>query len=186
MHEPYRTLLGHFRHEVGHYYWDRLVDGTPWLELFRQAFGDERDDYSSALQRNYQQGPPPDWPTRFVSAYASSHPWEDFAETWAHYLHMADSLVTAHSFGLQTGEVATELQSHKPDSLLRPGDPDAERFLYFVNRWISLTAVMNELTRSMGQLDFYPFVLSPPAVAKLQFVHMVIGRHQATQRRKRA
>lgn len=185
LHEPYRTLLGHFRHEVGHYYWDRLVDGTPWLDLFREAFGDERDDYGAALQRNYQQGPPPDWSSRFVSAYASAHPWEDFAETWAHYLHMVDSLDTARSFGLKTGEVATELESHKADSLLRPDDRDAERFLSFVNQWIVLTAVMNELTRSMGQLDFYPFVLSPAVVAKLQFVHMVIGRQPATQRRKR-
>ncbi|MEP7366271.1 MAG: putative zinc-binding metallopeptidase, partial [Acidobacteriota bacterium] len=168
-------------------YWDRLVDGTPWLELFRHAFGDERDDYDMALQRNYQQGPPPDWSSRFVSAYASSHPWEDFAETWAHYMHMVDSLDTARSFGLKTGEVATEFESQKAASLLRPNDPDADRFLAFVNQWISLTAVMNELTRSMGQTDFYPFVLPPAAVAKLQFVHMVIiGRHPATRRGKRA
>ena len=185
LHEPYRTLLGHFRHEVGHYYWDRLVDGTPWLDLFREVFGDERDDYNSALQRNYQYGPPPDWSSRFVSAYASAHPWEDFAETWAHYLHMADSLDTARSFGLKAGEVTTELENHKPEALLRPDDPDAVRFLSFLNQWTALTAVMNELTRSMGQQDFYPFVLAPAAVAKLQFVHMVIGRQFATHKRRR-
>src|ERR1700730_17685282 len=102
MREPYRTLLGHFRHEIAHYYWDRLVDGTPKLENFRTLFGDERVHYAAALQRHYSYGPPPDWPQYFVSAYASTHPWEDFAETWAHYFHMVDTLETVGAFGLRT------------------------------------------------------------------------------------
>ena len=99
MGEPYRTLLGHFRHEVAHYYWDILVANSPCLEQFRELFGDERRDYGAALQEYYATGAPADWPEHFVSAYASSHPWEDFAETWAHYFHMVDTLETAGAFG---------------------------------------------------------------------------------------
>jgi hypothetical protein len=101
MGEPYRTLLGHFRHEVGHYYWTVLVENDPSIESFRQVFGDERQDYGQALQAHYANGAPPDWQTSFVSAYASAHPWEDWAETWAHYLHMVDTLETANAFGLK-------------------------------------------------------------------------------------
>ena len=116
MGEPYRTLLGHFRHEIAHYYWDRLVANSPKLAEFRETFGDERQDYTGALQQHYANGPPPDWPERFVTAYASSHPWEDFAETWAHYFHMVDTLETASAFGLsvrpklsQGSELATKI-----------------------------------------------------------------------------
>ena len=108
MHEPYRTLLGHFRHEVGHYFWDRLVRDGGKLEPFRALFGDEQADYGQALQRHYERGPPGDWQARFVSAYATMHPWEDFAETWAHYLHIVDTLETAHAFGLSTRPAVTK------------------------------------------------------------------------------
>src|SRR6202000_367143 len=99
--EPYRTLLGHFRHEIAHYYWDRLIKDSPSLPEFRQLFGAERQDYTQALQSNYRNGPPANWPDHYVSAYASSHPWEDFAETWAHYFHMVDTLETAAAFGVK-------------------------------------------------------------------------------------
>ena len=91
MHEPYRTLLGHFRHETGHYFWDRLVRDRGRLEACRAMFGDDRQDYGQALQAYYDNGAPADWQSRFVSMYATSHPWEDFAETWAHYLHIVDT-----------------------------------------------------------------------------------------------
>ncbi len=100
MGEAYRTLLGHVRHEVGHYYWDRLIRESSWLEPFRQAFGDERADYGEAMKRHYEQGPPDNWQESYVSAYATMHPWEDWAETFAHYLHMTDTLDTAASYGL--------------------------------------------------------------------------------------
>jgi hypothetical protein len=100
MHEPYRTLLGHFRHEVGHYYWDRLVRDGDKLEPIRQVFGDERIDYEQALKRHYSNGAPANWQQGFVSSYATSHPWEDFAETWAHYLHIVDTLEMTAAFGL--------------------------------------------------------------------------------------
>ena len=174
MGESYRTLLGHFRHEIGHYYWDRLVRDTPWLEDYRTLFGDERADYAEALQRNYTQGPRPDWVQRFVSAYASAHPWEDWAETWAHYLHMVDTLGTAMRFGLDAKDVELPHAPFTRGILWRPDDPGAESFLKITNAWVELTGVLNEMSRSMGEPDFYPFVLTPPVVAKLQFIHCVV------------
>lgn len=176
MREPYRTLLGHFRHEVGHYYWDRLIWNTRWLEPFRQLFGDERASYAEALKRNYEQGPPADWPLAFISSYATMHPWEDWAETWAHYLHIVDSLTTAMGFGLDAEDLEGHIVPFGMDALYAPDDPNAARFLELLNGWLEMTMVLNELARSMGQPDFYPFVMSRPAVAKLQFVQMVVFR----------
>lgn len=172
--EPYRTLLGHFRHEVGHYYWNRLVLHSPWLEPFRTLFGDERADYAEALKANYDNGPPADWVDRYISSYASTHPWEDWAETWAHYLHLIDSLGTAFGFGLDAEDLEVTIQPFERDALYAPDDAGADRFLSLLNSWIEMTMVLNELARSMGQPDFYPFVMSKPTVAKLQFVHLVV------------
>ena len=172
--EPYRTLLGHLRHECGHYYWQRLVDGTDWIGPFRGTFGDERRDYTAALKSHYQAGPPPDWGTRYVSAYASTHPWEDWAETWAHYLHLVDTLDTARSFGVDGENVELSYERYGPDVVAGTGDPHAAEFLHLINGWMELTGVLNELSRSMGVPDFYPFVLSVPAVRKLHLVHRVI------------
>ncbi|WP_083440554.1 zinc-binding metallopeptidase family protein [Aquincola tertiaricarbonis] len=175
MHEPYRTMLGHFRHEVGHYYWDRLVRDTEWLEPFRLRFGDERADYQEALNRHYQNGPDPDWPQRCVSAYASMHPWEDWAETWAHYLHMVDTMLTARGLGINGENIELEIEPFTLADLDIADSPDAERFLQFINTWVELAAALNELARAMGQQDQYPFVLSRPAIAKLHFVHRLVS-----------
>ncbi|MDQ6706061.1 MAG: putative zinc-binding peptidase [Acidobacteriota bacterium] len=174
MHEPYRTLVGHFRHEAGHYYWDRLIANTHWLDRYRALFGDERSDYDAALRKNYQQGPEPGWPKRYVSAYASIHPWEDWAETWAHYMHMVDTLGTAMSFGIAPESIAMPFDCFGPETLCDSQRADSERFLSFINSWLKLTAVMNELCRSMGQPDFYPFALPRAAVTKLHFIHLVV------------
>ena len=174
MREPYRTLLGHFRHEVGHYYWDRLIWDTKWLEPFRQLFGDERASYAEALKRNYEQGPPANWATSYISSYATMHPWEDWAETWAHYMHVVDSLTTAMGFGLDPEDIDAQIVPFGRDALYAPDDPNATRFLELLNGWTEMMVVLNELARSMGQPDFYPFVMSRPAVAKLQFVQMVV------------
>ena len=174
MREPYRTLLGHFRHEVGHYYWDRLVSGTPWIEGFRTLFGDETQDYSSSLRKNYEQGPPADWGMHYVSAYASTHPWEDWAECWAHYLHMRDTIDTALSFGLATESAQLEFTPFTLDALYQPDHPEAQHFLDFLNDWTRLTTLLNEMSRSMGQPDFYPFVLPHEVVAKLHFIHLLV------------
>jgi hypothetical protein len=179
MHEPYRTLLGHLRHEIGHYYWDRLLRGGAWLDPFRDLFGDEREDYGAALQRYHSQGPRPDWMLHHVSAYASAHPWEDWAESWAHYLHIADTTDTFLSFGLDLEHVDMEVEPFAPEDLFRPDEPGAEWFLDFINFWTRLSSVMNELSRSMGLADFYPFVLSSSVVAKLHLIHMVVTEASA-------
>lgn len=172
LHEPYRTLVGHFRHESGHYFWDRLVHDGGKLEPFRRLFGDERDDYGEALQRHYDQAPPADWQARFVSAYATMHPWEDFAETWAHYLHIVDTLEMAQAFGLSTRPRVAE-----GDELDASVDFDPYRKLpmeRLTENWMPLTLAVNSLNRAMGQPDLYPFVLSAPAIEKLGFVHNLV------------
>ncbi|WP_313165271.1 zinc-binding metallopeptidase family protein [Massilia oculi] len=170
MHERYRTLLGHFRHESGHYYFDRLVANSPWIDEYRALFGDERQDYGESLKRHYENGPAQDWAERFVSSYASSHPWEDWAETWAHYLHMIDTLETAHSCGLQL----KPRKADEPalDGITLPTRTDA--FDDTLSDWFALTYVLNSLNRSIGMPDSYPFTLSPPVLEKLHFVHRVV------------
>jgi hypothetical protein len=174
MGETYRTVLGHFRHEIGHYYWDRLIDGSPLLEEFRALFGDERADYADAQQRHYNAGPPPNWVDNFVSSYASMHPWEDWAETWAHYLHVVDTLETARAYGLSLQPTpVTNRRRAKPVAATKL---DPSSFDDLIGGWIPLTLALNSLNRSMGTLDGYPFVLSQAAIAKLRFVHDVVAR----------
>ncbi len=182
LNEPYRTLLGHFRHEIGHYYWDRLVAGTPWLEKFRELFGDERADYGAALRRNYEQGPPLDWRDRHITAYASVHPWEDWAECWAHYLHIVDSLDTALGFGLCADDIELENPPVALEDLYDPDDADAKRVLTLLNAWMELMTALNELARSMGQHDFYPFVISRPVLRKLHFIQLVVKNERERAR----
>jgi hypothetical protein len=173
--EPYRTLIGHLRHEIGHFYWDRLVLEGPWLRPFRVLFGDERADYGAALQRHYERGAPPDWRQRFISAYAASHPWEDWAESWAHYLHLRSTLQTVASYKLDTTQVPLNITPFGFDALHGYAPPTAAAsFLGWMNAWVVLTTVLNETARSMGQPDIYPFVMNKPAVTKLHFVHRVI------------
>jgi hypothetical protein len=173
LHEPYRTLLGHVRHEVGHYYWERLVAGSDRLEPFRALFGDERSDYGAALQAHYQNGPPADWQNRFVTTYATSHPWEDWAETWAHYLHMTDTLETAAACGVSIKPRRRD-EPALPRVPATAGSPDAA-FDRLMASWFPLTYVLNNLNRGLGVPDAYPFVLSAPAIEKLRFVHDVIA-----------
>ncbi|MFL9923133.1 putative zinc-binding metallopeptidase [Herbaspirillum lusitanum] len=177
MAEPYRTLLGHFRHESGHYYFDRLIANGPLLQDFRALFGDESQDYGESLQRHYDQGPPADWDQRFVSSYASSHPWEDWAETWAHYLHMFDTLETAYECGMQ-------LRPIKPgeQQLVISNSPlEATSFEELSTEWFALTYVLNSLNRSVGMPDSYPFTLSTPVLEKLRFVHGVVSGNKLSQ-----
>lgn len=173
MHEPYRTLLGHFRHESGHYYWDRLIDEGGRHKAFREVFGDERADYGQALQAHYQRGGfLPDWQDQYVSAYATAHPWEDWAETWAHYLHMVDLLETAASYNTRLSVPGQNVEVEEVLNPLETGQPD---FNTLVEQWVPVTLLVNSLNRSLGQEDAYPFALSPGALEKLRFVHDVIG-----------
>jgi hypothetical protein len=170
MHEPYRSLLGHFRHEVGHYFWDVLVRDGGRLDDCRAVFGDDSQDYDAALQKHYKEGAPADWQEHFVSQYASTHPWEDWAETWAHYLHIVDTLETASAFGLKVRPRAA--RGHIAASI--DFDPYVSKHWdQMVDAWLPVEFATNSMNRSMGLLDLYPFLLSPRVIDKLGFIHML-------------
>ncbi|MBK8394528.1 MAG: putative zinc-binding peptidase [Leptospiraceae bacterium] len=169
MNERYRTLLGHFRHEIGHYYWFLLIGNNPvLLNQCREFFGDENLDYDIALKHHYAEGPPADWQKTYISTYASSHPWEDFAESWAHYLHMSDAVETARTWGL----------SIKSKKIRNTIDKNQENFTQsfeeMKEEWLHISTALNSLNRSMGMKDIYPFVWSDEILKKLRFIQMVI------------
>ncbi len=172
MGEMYRTLLGHMRHEVGHHYWDILVRNAGKLDACRAVFGDDSQDYEAALKTHYANGAPANWQENYISAYATTHPWEDFAETWAHYLHIVDTLETGSAFGLRIHAMADP--SGALNARLNFDPHDTTDVQQLVDAWVPLTFSVNTLNRSMGQPDLYPFVLSPGVVAKLQFVRDLI------------
>lgn len=189
MGETYRTLLGHFRHELGHYYWDRLIrDDEERLTGFRATFGDERPDYEEALKRHYAQPPAPDWQERHISAYAASHPWEDWAETWAHYVHIVDTLEMADSLKWSIGAMQSASgrlltpDTDKDGSDRHPGDDGAEvappltgsSFDAALARWIVLSNASNSINRCMGLPDLYPFVISQAVAEKLAFIDRLL------------
>lgn len=161
--EPYRTLLGHFRHEIAHYYFTQLVENRPVQIAFRAIFGDERQDYDQALQTHYQYGAPPDWREHFITAYASCHPWEDWAETFAHFLHIVATLDTAIETSLVGRDASIAEDAYR--------DSDFDRL---IAAFRPLTEAINEINRSMGVADIYPFVLTPSVIGKLHFVHLVV------------
>jgi hypothetical protein len=178
MGEAYRTVLGHLRHEIGHYYWDRLIRNSGSLNAFRELFGDDSFDYDQAVQRHYEQGAPANWWESYISAYATMHPWEDWAETWAHYLHMVDTLETAKSHGLTIRVPTAERYGEQIST-------DALAFRDFeslTSSWNAVTLALNSLNRSMGMKDAYPFVLSPKVLEKLRFVHDLIQSRRAEQK----
>lgn len=167
LNEDYRTVLGHFRHESGHYYWKLLVEGQHRLDSFRQLFSDERINYQSAVSDYYARGPAKDWQNNHISAYASSHPWEDFAEIWGHYLTIADTLETSREFGVSiSGSAAAPPEQF--DSY------HASTFDAMLERWLPLTFAVNNINRSGGRPDLYPFVLSATVIEKLRYVHSLI------------
>lgn len=174
--ENYRTLLGHFRHEVGHYFWDVLVKDLPLLEECRSLFGDETQDYQTALDKHYREGPRPGWQTSFISAYATMHPWEDWAETWAHFMHRHDTLETSQDLA-----ISSSLPEHAIDPSTFTGIAGATReeaatFATATSRWFASLVLANELSRSMGQPDVYPFAPSGPALVKMFFIERLVSR----------
>ena len=161
MHELYRTVLGHLRHESGHFYFNLLTASPERLLECRALFGDEREDYQAALNNYYATGPRTGWNEQFISAYASSHPAEDFAETFAHFLHITDALESAHAGGL----IAETAQAGNDN---------------WISAWIELAITLNEVNRSLGADDAYPFLLSEPVKQKLKFIDRLV-RQQAAQ-----
>lgn len=174
--EPYRTLLGHFRHEIGHYYWDVLMADSGRLAQFRGAFGDERENYQEALERHYKVGPPAGWERNFISAYATMHAWEDWAESWAHYMHMVDALETAGAAGLALRPTRNDEPRMQPPP--DPLNPHFRDFDAMIESWLSLTYVLNNLSRGLGLPDSYPFILSTAAIGKLRFIHSTIDGYR--------
>lgn len=181
--ESYRTLIGHFRHEVAHYYWDRFFanhrDDDPTLIAFRTVFGDEREDYNAALQRHYHQGPVASAPGTFITTYASVHPWEDWAETWAHYMHMIDGTETARSFGLSGESIPIPFTPFPEETITLPAQlawPESEKdeFLQLLRDWAKLSPAINEIVASLGHPSFYPFVFSDTIIRKFFFVHHMV------------
>ncbi len=160
--EPYRTMLGHFRHEVGHYYEWQLVRGEERLARCRELFGDESRDYQADLDRHYREGPPEGWEASYISTYATMHPFEDFAETWAHYLHICDTVETASDYGLTAVAPVTAFSSFRD---------------LVTGIWVPLTIALNMINRSMGKDDLYPFVIPRPVLDKLDFVASLADHH---------
>ena len=167
--ESSRTVLGHLRHELGHHLHQRFVAGTPIEDEVRAHFGDERQDYDAALRTHYEQGPPPGWEQQHISAYASAHPWEDWAETCAHYLLMIDAVETAQAWGLAFNDSAAEPLQAEPFI----GPPDAITELV-LNRWLPAARLLNAMSRSLGQRDSYPFLIAAPVLDKLRCVRRVL------------
>jgi hypothetical protein len=164
MSEPYRTLLGHFRHEIGHYYFYRLIEPSPqYLERFRELYGDPYTDYQAALDRHYNEGTPAGWEESFVSSYATMHPAEDWAETFAHYLHIRDTMDTAASFGFAPAAATFERR------VLGPSGFDT-----IIDMWLPLAWSLNMINRSLGKQDLYPFVLPVAVLDKMRFIHNII------------
>jgi hypothetical protein len=178
--ESSRTLLGHFRHESAHYLWQRNLSELMWddpLRLaFRERFGDEWIDYASALSTYYQNGAPGDWGQNYITAYAASHPWEDWAETWAHYLQIIDGLETCESLGIQVQFIALPLvilpvESGALPAMLPAAPAEDGEFLAWLQRWMCLSSVLNEISFSLGEPALYPFVISVKAAQKLRLAH---------------
>jgi hypothetical protein len=164
MDEPYRTLLGHFRHEIGHYYYYRLIAPfTDYVERFNELFGDHEADYSAALDRHYSEGAPEGWQKNYVSSYATMHPAEDWAETFAHYLHIRDTLDTSAWCGLAPASATFDRPALGPSA-----------FQTIIDMWLPLSWSLNMVNRSMGHDDLYPFVLPAAVLKKMKFIHTVV------------
>jgi len=158
MNESYRTLLGHLRHEIGHYYYKYCLANVPGFKSdFTDLFGDPTLNYQEALDNYYIEGSDKSWSDNYVSRYASSHPLEDWAECWSHYLILTDTLESANAYGVLA------------DS------PHESGFSSLANQWRTFSVVLNELNRSVGLADAYPFVMNQKVEAKLTLVARTVS-----------
>ena len=182
--EPYRTMLGHFRHEVGHYYQHILVESGSgadrYLDECRSLFGDERTGYGDAIARHYKFGAPDGWEKTFISEYATMHPWEDFAECFAHYLHITDTIDTSREAGMVLQADRVRFSAPRDIVPLESYDDVPVERLLFDWRWMSL--FFNRVNTAMGKNPLYPFDIPEPVVAKLGFIHRVIRETARTEK----
>lgn len=175
--EPYRTILGHLRHEVGHYFQNVLLTDDTWWARCRALFGDERASYKDALKRHYATGAPEGWQQHFISEYATMHPWEDFAETFAHYLHITGTLQTAAAIGIVLDASVASVR----DTDVRPRESyESEPIQRLLTDWEWMSQAFNRINRSMGFGDLYPFTIVVPVRQKLEFVHEIVTRAPLT------
>jgi len=179
MGEHYRTLLGHFRHELGHYYFDILITGSlEKHELCKKYFGDDALDYQLSLKKHYDNGAPENWRDAFISEYATMHPCEDWAETWAHYIHIIDTLETAKNFSITGTTAGSSVDTEEIGDLNLPQDAyffsSQTSINCILDTWKDFSVILNSLNRSMGMNDAYPFVLTEPVCTKLSFIHHAI------------
>ncbi len=170
--EPYRTMLGHFRHEIGHYYQKELVQGEAAWEECRALFGDERASYRDALARHYKFGAPDGWGESFISEYATMHPWEDFAECFAHYLHITGTLETAAAAGVVME--AERMPGTTDHDIIPEGSYARLGIERMLDDWKWMSLMFNRVNRAMGQRDLYPFSLPGPVQRKLAYVHELV------------
>jgi hypothetical protein len=179
MGEKYRTLLGHFRHELGHYYFDKLIASSPQKHaLCKQYFGDDELSYKDAMDKHYKDGAPENWRDSYISEYATMHPYEDWAETWSHYMHIMDTLQTAKNFSITGSTIGNAEETEEVEDLTLPQDAyffSAQTSITnILDTWMDFAIILNSLNRSMGMSDAYPFVLTQPVRTKLSFIHHAI------------
>nr|CAA6830485.1 MAG: Unknown protein [uncultured Thiotrichaceae bacterium] len=179
MGEQYRTLLGHFRHELGHYYFDKLILNSPEKHrLCKKHFGNDGLSYKKALERHYKEGAPDNWRDGFISEYATMHPYEDWAETWAHYMHIIDTLETAQNFSITGSAPGSDIDAEDVGELRLPQGAyffsSQTSITSILDTWIDFSVILNSLNRSMGMNDAYPFVLTQPVRTKLAFIHYAV------------
>jgi hypothetical protein len=181
--EPYRTIIGHIRHELGHYYWDRFfrnrAEYDPIMQEFRRLFGDERVNYAESLQRHYQTGGSGADQTEYITAYAGAHPWEDWAETWAQYLHLTDALETVRAFGWASENVPIPFTPLPAEMVFNDDGERYPEFLKNVNDWAKMTPALNEIAASLGQPNLYPFVFSTRTARKMALVNDMVQKYSA-------
>jgi hypothetical protein len=153
--EPQRTLIGHMRHEYGHFLDLCCIQGDLLRAKYVELFGDPATvDYAEAKTRYYAQGPTGNWPESYVSAYASMHPWEDFAETVNVYLDLMALAETAR------------------DQLGSNIDTSANGCVAtFISELLDLAITVSEFNFDMGLNALLPERFNDEVVCKLSYVH---------------
>jgi hypothetical protein len=154
------------------------------LDACRAIFGDDSRDYAVALKQHYEEGPPSNWQESYVTAYAATHPWEDFAETWAHYLHIVDTLEMAANFGMQVAPAVDRIGGLCAKADFDPYTTDD--FDAIVRSWLPFVFAINNVSRTMGLRDIYPFLLSPTVIRKLDFIHTLVQEKRNVGRSSKA
>ncbi|MTH78159.1 zinc-binding metallopeptidase family protein [Paracoccus aestuariivivens] len=165
--ELYRSMVGHMRHEIAHFLFERLAVLPGFLDQFRTMFGDERADYAQAITEHYAN--PKDKGATHISKYATMHPHEDWAETSAHILHLVDMTDSLMATGLTGPQIP-------PPGYDAYADPNAEQLLTVAT---AVALAVNEINRALDNPDVYPFVLTETTRAKLAFAHHWLSQGSA-------